>query len=120
MVEQLEAEAETVANTIPYDYRISQIVDEVQSGQAPSFSQGEEDGEEYHLPATFVSLMMAYDLRNLIRETLVIGNYASTNMVPSYFDQHEVVVHGASILVPWDNTKVGVRMRQFEGAFTDI
>ena len=34
IVQQLENESGTAANSIPYDYRISQMVEEVQTGQA--------------------------------------------------------------------------------------
>jgi len=107
-VEQLEAEAPTVANSIPYDYRIAQIIEEVKSGQPPSFLWNGEESEKHQLPETFVAMALGYNLEELFRETFVIGNYASTNMVPDYFNHQEVVVHGANILVPWNSAKIGV------------
>jgi hypothetical protein len=112
-VEQLEAEAPTVANSIPYDYRIAQIIEEVKSGQPPSFSWNGEESEKHQLPETFVAMALGYNLEELFRETFVIGNYASTNMVPDYFNHREVVVHGANILVPWNSAKIGVSTERY-------
>jgi hypothetical protein len=112
IVEQLESEASTVANSIPYDYRIAQIIEEVQTGQGPSFGWAENNGEEHRLPRSFVDWMGQFDLESLIRETSVIGNYASTHIVSSYLSQEEVVIHGASMLVSWDSTRLGVSTSQ--------
>lgn len=82
IVQQLEKEAGTVANSIPYDYRIAQMIEEVQTGMVPSFLA--DDGDVPHrLPRHFIHSMSKFDLDALIRETSVIGNYASTHMVPS-------------------------------------
>mmetsp|Transcript_61832 Transcript_61832/g.170980 ORF Transcript_61832/g.170980 Transcript_61832/m.170980 type:complete len:224 (-) Transcript_61832:215-886(-) len=97
IVRQLENEAGTVANSIPYDYRIAQMIEEVQTGMVPSFF-ADDRGIPHRLPRHFIHSMSKFDLDALIRETSVIGNYASTHMVPSYLTQHEVVVHGANML----------------------
>jgi hypothetical protein len=108
LVTELEEEALTVANSIPYDYRISQIVEEVKTGTKPSFPVYSEDDPTPALSYDFIDWMRTFDLAGIIKETPLIGNYASTNMVPAYFDTREVVVHGASLRSPWDDKQLGV------------
>jgi len=96
LVEQLEAEAENVENSVAFDYRIAQILDEAEFGIRPAF------------PPTFLSarpITMVSDaikesveeIRASILETPVIGNYASTNMVKSFLNDEEVIIHGAKM-----------------------
>jgi hypothetical protein len=108
IVQQLESEAGTAANSIPYDYRIAQIIEEVQTGRVSSFVWADKGSKEHRLPRSLVDRMGQFDLDALIRETSLIGNYASTHMVSSYLTQHEVVIHGANMLASWDSTKLGV------------
>eukprot|EP00934_Nitzschia_sp_Nitz4_P003863 Nitzschia sp. Nitz4//scaffold121_size67750//7105//9512//NITZ4_006060-RA/size67750-augustus-gene-0.119-mRNA-1//1//CDS//3329534327//3853//frame0 len=103
-VEELEDEADTVANFIPYDYRIAQMIEEVHTGVSPKFGK---DGSNYSLPSRFVEQMSLFDLNHLVRETSAIGNYASTNLVPSYYDDFEVIIHGAKMRSPWEDTQLG-------------
>jgi hypothetical protein len=108
IVQQLENESGTAANSIPYDYRISQMVEEVQTGQEPGFFFAENSTEALRLPDHFVDVMKQYDLEQVIRETPRIGDYASTNILTLQLRPEEVVIHGARIMDSWDNMILGV------------
>jgi len=106
LVEQLEAEAENVENSVAFDYRIAQILDEAEFGIRPAF------------PPTFLSarpITMVSDaikesveeIRASILETPVIGNYASTNMVKSFLNDEEVIIHGAKMRGTWNKNELG-------------
>jgi hypothetical protein len=109
LVTQLELESTTIANSIPYDYRISQIVEECQTSVKPSFPlSGSGVDPAPALSDKFFELSEQFDLDDIIREVPVIGNYASTNMLTSYLDDRETVIHGAKLRSFWDDSKVGV------------
>lgn len=101
IIVQLEHEAGTIANSVPFDYRIRQIIEEAQSGIAPTFH------EEHRLPNILVSAMRQFNLDSLFRETPLIGNYASTNVMLSSLTGNEVVIHGATLFVSWDQSDLG-------------
>ena len=106
IVQQLEDEAGTPANSIPYDYRIAQMVEEVQTGKAPLFFTWA--GNDHTLPRELFDFMSRFDLEQLIRETPLMGNYASTNMLPSLIGHDELIIHGARMFAPWDSSTLGV------------
>ena len=108
IVQQLENEAGTAANSIPYDYRISQMVEEVETGEVPMFFTLIGGDEEEDIPQDFVDLVSAYDLKELIRDSRLMGDYARTNMLPSLIGDDEVVIHGARMYAPWDSLTLGV------------
>ena len=94
-MKQLEDEARTVANLIPYDYRIAQMVEEVLMGEVPELFAGEDSYTR--LPDHFTAFMEQFDLERVIRETQLIGDYSSTNILSSQLRPQEVVIHGARV-----------------------
>lgn len=111
----LESEADTVGNTIPFDYRIAQLVAEALEGVQPDF----EDYFVSHLglptpPRVDYSKLFPSDVgvedavANIVRETKLIGNYAGTNMMEVYLDPREAIIHGAKMHHPWNSEKLGV------------
>lgn len=111
---QLESEASTVANSIPYDYRIAQIVVEVDYGVEASFVRFDADTPPVlPLPSRFTSWAKRYNSSDLITETVLIGNYASTDVVPEFFRYQGAVVHGAILHSAWEDSNLGVS-GQFE------
>jgi hypothetical protein len=108
IVARLEIEAPTAANSIPYDYRVSQIVEEIQSGMVPSIQVYSGTMPALKLPTHLVDFGKTFDLEDIFRETQVIGNYASTNVVPEYLDEREAIIHGAALRSSWDECKLGV------------
>ncbi len=119
IVQQLEDEAQGVTNAVPYDYRIGQMIEEVQTGVLPDFSFTKIGEKGLELPDTVVSLMMQFDLEHDIRETPLIGDYSSTNMLPSQLKSQEVIVHGANILSSWDAGRLGVSIFNIIGRQVD-
>ncbi|CAJ1948315.1 unnamed protein product [Cylindrotheca closterium] len=106
LVEQLELEAKSVENSVAFDYRISQILDEAEFGIRPAF------------PPSFLSAYPLTKVSDAIKdsveairasllETAVIGNYASTNMVKTYLNDEEVIIHGANLRESWDKNEMG-------------
>ena len=108
IVYELEIESSTAANSIPFDYRISQMILEAQRGITTTFHDYANSNLTSMENGRFNSWKERFDLEKSVRETSVIGNYASTNMVPEYFDVTEFVVHGAKIRSAWENNRVGV------------
>jgi hypothetical protein len=78
IVKQLESEATTTGNAIPYDYRIGQMLEEAKSYIPtifPSFDLPRP--EQNHI----LEFLRTQPLDVLIKETKLIGNYAATNVV---------------------------------------
>jgi hypothetical protein len=107
LVDQLESEAVSVENSVAFDYRISQILEEAKFGTRPSFSP--------YLRATYPSTNLseaikknANQIKAAVRETPVIGNYASTNIVSAYLDSREAIIHGAKLRTAWNKETLGV------------
>ena len=113
IVDELEEEAPTVANFIPYDYRMEQIMQEGRTGIAPEFPDGSATTPFLHKTARFQTWMQEYDHNGSeggpIKEATKIGNYAATNMLPIHFGEKEVVIHGATMYEPWNSKEMGVR-----------
>ncbi len=80
LINRLEEDHHTDDRSVPFDYRISQIIYE--HGYDNSYYNGRSD---------------------------VIGNYAATNMIPELFG-NEYIVHGARIYNKWqsDTVKIGM------------
>lgn len=91
---------------MPFDYRIAQMVEQFLTGAEPSFSFTS-DGEVL-LSENLVAMFRKYDLDTSIRETSLIGDYSSTNIVWSQLNENEVVVHGAKMMKSWDSAMLGV------------
>jgi hypothetical protein len=113
VLEELEVEASTTANSIPYDYRTSQIIEEVKTGVKASFFPYFEERASSPVSEEFVLWAKQFDLDEIIKEVPAIGNYASTNIVPSYVDAREAVIHGAILRSSWDADKLGVSEPRF-------
>ncbi|KAL3942813.1 MAG: hypothetical protein SGBAC_003051 [Bacillariaceae sp.] len=106
LVEQLESEASSVENSVAFDYRLAQILDEAEFGIRPAFSPSFLSV----YPITMVSDAIkdnVEEIRASILETPVIGNYASTNMVKTYLSDKEVIIHGAKLRETWDRSELG-------------
>eukprot|EP00980_Cylindrotheca_fusiformis_P012481 scaffold3070_cov128-Cylindrotheca_fusiformis.AAC.6 len=107
ILEQLESEALFVENSVAFDYRISQILEQAKSGTRPSFPSL----LQAIYPSTNLSQAILDNVDEItaaVRETPVLGNYAGTNMVPSYLDSREVILHGAKMRTSWDKEIMGV------------
>jgi hypothetical protein len=108
IVARLEIEAQTSANSIPYDYRVSQIIEEMQTGVMPSIPLYFGIMPALKLPKHLVDFGKTFDLDSTVRETRVIGNYASTNIVQEYFDEEDAIIHGAALRSSWETKNLGV------------
>ncbi len=84
------------------------MVEEAQSGIVTTFSLATSGDIEHRLPEHLVAMMLQFDLDLVIRETLLIGDYSSTNLVPSQLTSNEVVIHGAKMRSSWDIVTPGV------------
>lgn len=104
LVTALEQEAHTAGNTVPYDLRMTQILEEVQTGQPVPI----ESVSGLPLPPAHSGLLsdLDVDLQQAIRGTNLIGNYTATNLVPDFLDS-EVIVHGAFMHQPWNSSYMG-------------
>ena len=96
LTQQLDDGTGTKYNTIPYDYRISQILIEGSLRIIPEIPKNIAFKTEYSAHIDFQGntdkfiawndmFMIGSDgQNNLTKETGVISNYAATNMVPEY------------------------------------
>ena len=75
---QLELEASSQNNRVPFDLRMSQM------------------GEEFTMPS------VVSEARGLLKETRAIANYAKTNVMSSHIENETSIVHGASFHLPWN------------------
>lgn len=107
LIDQLELEADSVENSIPYDLRIAQIILEANGGPKPNFSP--------QLLAKYPTRQLskeikshAREIESAVRETPIIGNYASTNVVKPYIENSVAIIHGAKLRASWDDWKLGV------------
>jgi len=115
LVGQLEIEAPCPYNSIPYDYRMSQMVTEgalkIVPKLAPKIMLNEE-GENITLSENTNMFSRWWDMykdQNPFKETYVIHNYAATNLIPRHLGP-EYIIHGAKLYSPWDPTKTEVTL----------
>jgi hypothetical protein len=115
LVDQLESERDTTANAIPFDYRISQMIQDVQTGTAPEFPNFPDlDSPILSTPSPLSgnfrrwAIAQAYHWDNVIRDVSVIGNYAKTNMIPAFLDKAAFIIHGAKMFDSWKERNLGV------------
>ena len=127
LVEKLESEAYSIGNTVPFDYRISQLIYEAQTGVKPQFhtyhvkrdidiplrinpmASQHINADDHDLsPSLLSSWSDKFDFDKLIRDIPIIGNYARTNLVPELLDEQSYIVHGANMLNNWDDKTMGV------------
>jgi len=114
LVGQLEVEAPCPYNSIPYDYRMSQMITEGALGIVPKLAPKimlNEDGENITLSDNtemFKRWWDAYKDNNPIKETPIIHNYAATNLIPRHLGP-EYVIHAPSesiYLAPSESNKL--------------
>ena len=115
ILSQLREESITPYNTVPYDYRISQILVEGMLGVKPDLpgtlvqNWEQETGMKLKDNSKrFHRWWNEYGSGKPVRESTVIANYASTNLLPHHLEEEKAsLIHGAKHYLPWDrNTHV--------------
>ena len=115
LVGQLEVEAPCPYNSIPYDYRMSQMWVEGTLGIVPELAPKimlNEEGENITLSNNiemFKKWADIWDKEDPFKYTPVIHNYAATNLIPRHLGP-EYIIHGAKLYSPWDPTKTEVTL----------
>jgi len=115
LVGQLEIEAPCPYNSIPYDYRMSQMWVEGTLGIVPTLAPKimlNEEGENITLSNNtemFSKWADIWEKTNPYKYTSAIHNYAATNLIPRHLGP-EYVIHGAKLYSPWDPTKTEVTL----------
>ncbi|KAL3766901.1 hypothetical protein ACHAW5_000919 [Stephanodiscus triporus] len=115
LVGQLEVEAPCPYNSIPYDYRMSQMWVEGTLGIVPTLAPKimlNEEGENITLSNNtemFKKWADIWEKTNPYKFTKAIHNYAATNLIPRHLGP-EYVIHGAKLYSPWDPTKTEVTL----------
>jgi len=115
LVGQLEVEAPCPYNSIPYDYRMSQMWIEGTMGIVPTLSKQimlNEEGENITLSdstAMFKKWADRWAPEHPFKETQVIHNYAATNLIPRHLGP-EYIIHGAKLYSPWNPTKTEITL----------
>ena len=112
---QLEVEAPCPYNSIPYDYRMSQMWVEGTLGIVPKLAPKimlNEEGEiitlSDNLPM-FTKWANRWKDENPYKFTKAIHNYAATNLIPRHLGP-EYVIHGAKLYSPWDPSRTEVTL----------
>ena len=112
---QLEVEAPCPYNSIPYDYRMSQMWVEGTLGIVPDLAPKimlNEEGENITLSdnrAMFKKWADIWEKEDPFKYTPVIHNYAATNLIPRHLGP-EYIIHGAKLYSPWDPTRTEVTL----------
>eukprot|EP00545_Synedropsis_sp_CCMP1620_P000295 CAMPEP_0119003900 /NCGR_PEP_ID=MMETSP1176-20130426/829_1 /TAXON_ID=265551 /ORGANISM="Synedropsis recta cf, Strain CCMP1620" /LENGTH=919 /DNA_ID=CAMNT_0006955545 /DNA_START=86 /DNA_END=2845 /DNA_ORIENTATION=- len=115
LVGQLEVEAPCPYNSIPYDYRMSQMVVEGAMGIVPELAPKimlNEEGENITLSNNTEMFTKWWDMHSAdtpFKETPVIHNYAATNLIPRHLGP-EYIIHGAKLYAPWNPTKTSITL----------
>jgi len=114
-VGQLEVEAPCPYNSIPYDYRMSQMWVEGTLGIVPELAPKimlNEEGENITLSDNinmFKKWADIWEKETPFKYTPVIHNYAATNLIPRHLGP-EYIIHGAKLYSPWDPTMTEVTL----------
>ena len=115
LVGQLEVEAPCPYNSIPYDYRMSQMWVEGTLGIVPDLAPKimlSEEGENITLSDNrdmFKKWAEIWEREDPFKYTPVIHNYAATNLIPRHLGP-EYIIHGAKLYSPWNPTKTDVTL----------
>jgi len=115
LVGQLEVEAPCPYNSIPYDYRMSQMWVEGTLGIVPDLAPKimlNEEGENITLSDNidmFKKWAEIWEREDPFKYTPVIHNYAATNLIPRHLGP-EYIIHGAKLYSPWDPTKSDITL----------
>ena len=113
MMSELEAEAKTIFNAVPFDLRLSQMMLEGASGKPCPFMFNSKK-HNVTLPdksAKFVQLWEDHGGSSYgpVKESHVITNRASHVYMPQDLDEY-ILVHGKKIYLPWSRQVNGVRV----------
>ncbi len=115
LVGQLEVEAPCPYNSIPYDYRMSQMWIEGTMNLVPILAPKimlNEEGENITLSnntAMFTKWGDLFKDQHPFKETPVIHNYAATNLIPRHLGP-EYIIHGAKLYAPWDPVRTKITL----------
>ena len=115
LVGQLEVEAPCPYNSIPYDYRMSQMWIEGTMGIVPQLAPAimlNDEGQNITLSNNTAQFTKWGDLwkgDHPFKETPVIHNYAATNLIPRHLGP-EYIIHGAKLYAPWDPTRTEITL----------
>ena len=115
MTGQLEVEAPCPYNSIPYDYRMSQMWVEGTLGIVPKLAPKimlNEESENITLSDNirmFTKWANMWKDENPYKFTKAIHNYASTNLIPRHLGP-EYVIHGAKLYSPWDPARTKITL----------
>jgi len=115
MTGQLEVEAPCPYNSIPYDYRMSQMWVEGTLGIVPKLAPKimlNNEGENITLSDNikmFTKWANQWKDEEPYKFTKAIHNYASTNLIPRHLGP-EYVIHGAKLYSPWDPARTRVTL----------
>ena len=113
MMSELEAEAKTIFNAVPFDLRLSQMMFEGASGKPCPFMFNSKK-HNVILPdksAKFVQLWEDHGGSSYgpVKESHVITNRGSHVYMPQDLDEY-ILVHGKKIYLPWSRQVNGVRV----------
>ena len=117
MISELEVEAETIFNAVPFDLRISQMMLEGASGTPCPFMFNSKK-HNVTLPdksAKFVQLWKDHGGSSYgpVMESNVITNMASHVYIPEDVKEYSLV-HGKKIYQPWSRQVNGVRVNSYQ------
>jgi len=121
LVSQIELEAPSPYNSVPYDYRMSQMWVEGTTGEVPRLPPKillNEEGQEMALSnntAMFRRWAEAWGDGAPFKYSTAIVNYAATNLLPHHLGD-EYVIHGARLYSPWAPARVAVTLVVSQGA----
>jgi len=107
ILDELDAEAGTYFNAIPFDYRISQMITEGSTGTDSPFpfpSMSDENGGPIVLPdkmQMFQGWWEKWGSEDPYKKSMVIANLAATNFLPHDLGD-EPIVHGNKPYQPWN------------------
>jgi len=115
LVGQLEVEHACPYNSIPYDFRMSQMWIEGTMGIVPKLAPAimlDDEGKNITLSnntAQFKKWGDRWRGDHPFKETPVIHNYAATNLIPRHLGP-EYIIHGAKLYAPWNPSKTEITL----------
>jgi len=115
LVGQLEVEAPCPYNSIPYDFRMSQMWIEGTRQIVPELAPAimlDDEGKNITLSnntAMFTKWGDRWAKEHPFKETPVIHNYAATNLIPRHLGP-EYIIHGAKLYAPWNPARTEITL----------
>jgi len=107
LLSELESEANTAANNVAFDHRMQQIIQEGVTGVASKQVDFLNVNPLPENTAKFQNWVDQYPPETVIKESVVNGNYAATNIVSELLNDDVNVIHGAKMYKSWDCSKHG-------------